>query len=115
MQEPDILERLQDILDAIGKIEGFTAGKNLDDLREDAMLDMAVQRCIEIISEASRCIPGEVKAKHDEIPWRNIAGIGNVLRHGYHSIDHSVLWSVVTDDLQPLKQAVVLMKAEHDA
>jgi uncharacterized protein with HEPN domain len=63
-----------------------------------------VQRGIEIISEASRHLSDELKARHPEIPWPKVAGIGNVLRHDYEHVAHDVLWRVVRDDLPPLER-----------
>lgn len=67
-----------------------------------------------IALEASRRIPADLKAKHTEIPWADIAGVGNILRHGYDSLDHAVIWSVVENDLPPLKAAVEAMLKEID-
>lgn len=64
-----------------------------------------VERGIEIISEASRHLPDDLKARHPEIPWPKVSGIGNVLRHEYQKIAHDVLWHVVQDDLPPLERA----------
>ena len=70
-----------------------------------------MQRGIEIISEASRHLSSELKARHPKIPWQNVAGIGNVLRHGYEDIAAPVLWKLVRDDL-PVLEAVC--RAELD-
>ena len=54
---------------------------------------------MEIVSEASRHLPDELKARHAEIPWKNLAGIGNILRHAYDKIAPDVLWKLVQADL----------------
>jgi hypothetical protein len=69
--------RLEHILEAIGEIEGFAAGRTLQDYLSQGWLRLATQRGIEIVSEASRHLADDIKAKHPEIPWRDIAGIGN--------------------------------------
>ena len=56
-------------------------------------------RGVEIISEASRHLTNELKARHPEIPWQKVAGIGNVLRHNYESIAAPVIWKLVKADL----------------
>ena len=70
-----------------------------------------MQRAIEIISEAVRRIPDELKARRREIDWRSIAGIGNVLWHEYHTISDRVIWDVVEKDLHSLKMAVEAITA----
>jgi uncharacterized protein with HEPN domain len=102
----DIPSRLEDILDAITDVEAFVAGRSFDDYLADTMLRLATERCVEIISEASRHIPLDMKARHPEVPWQNVADIGNVLRHGYQSIDHRIMWEVVTKHVMPLRDAV---------
>ena len=65
------------------------------DFRKDWLLRHGAQRAIEIISEASRHVPAQLKAMHRNIRWRSIAGIGNVLRHEYHAISDQVIWKVI--------------------
>lgn len=84
--------RLEHILEAIRDIKGFAGGKSLQDYLGEAWLPLATQRGIEIISEASRHVSDHLKARHSRIPWRDIAAIGNILRHGYDSLDHYVVW-----------------------
>ncbi|HET6466865.1 MAG TPA: HepT-like ribonuclease domain-containing protein [Geminicoccaceae bacterium] len=83
MKGGDPIVRLDHLLAAVAEIRLFTAGKDHAAYEADPMLRRAVERCIEIISEASRHIPAELKAAHPGIPWRAVAGIGNVLRHEY--------------------------------
>jgi uncharacterized protein with HEPN domain len=64
-----------------------------------------IARGLEIISEASRHLPEDMKARHPEIPWRKVAGIGNVLRHEYTRVAADALWRLVRDDLAALDQA----------
>ena len=64
-----------------------------------------VERGVEIISEASRHLPDDLKARNPEIPWQKVAGIGNILRHNYESIAAPVLWKLVQADLPALKKA----------
>ena len=102
----DLLSRLEDILEAIDEAQRFTAGMRFEDYLANPLVRRGVERCIEIVSEASRHIPAKRKAAHPQVPWRNIADIGNVLRHGYRLVDHKVIWSVVGDHLPALHQGV---------
>lgn len=83
--------RLQHILDAIEAIEHDTTGKTLDDCLADRMLRDAVERSFERVSEASRHIPSSFEALHPDVPWRQIAALGNVLRHEYDAIEDQVI------------------------
>jgi uncharacterized protein with HEPN domain len=103
---------LDDILDAIDWIERITAGKSFADYRADRPLRDAVERNIERISEASRRLPDELKGRHPQLPWRQIAQVGNILRHGYRRVDHAMVWEIVELDLPPLRIAVERMLAE---
>jgi uncharacterized protein with HEPN domain len=101
---------LAEILDAIDGIDKHTAGKSLKDFKQDWLLRLAVQRALEIISEASRHLPDDLLPLAPDIPWKQIHGIGNVLRHEYHKIADDVIWSVIEQHLNPLKAAVQKMQ-----
>jgi uncharacterized protein with HEPN domain len=62
------------------------------------------ERGVEIASEANRHLTAELKARRSEIRWPKVAGIGNVLRHGYENISAPVIWALVRDDLPPLER-----------
>jgi uncharacterized protein with HEPN domain len=101
-------------LEAIEGIENSVRGKTIDDFSADWLLRHGVQRGIEIISEAARRIPAELQAAQPEVPWAQIMGIGNVLRHEYHRVSDIVVWNVVQDRLQPLRLAVEAIDASLD-
>ena len=95
-----------DILEALNRVDQVTHGKTLADFEASWKLQYLVQRAIEIISEASRAIPDDLKALRPEIPWNSVKGIGNVLRHEYRGISNPLIWRVVTDELPRLRIAV---------
>jgi uncharacterized protein with HEPN domain len=103
--------RLADILDAIDGIQTATADVEFANYVASWEKRRAVERGIEIISEASRHIPDELKASFPAIPWRDIASIGNLLRHAYHHVDDRIIWNVVKEHLPPLRRAVEDMMA----
>jgi uncharacterized protein with HEPN domain len=109
MSFQDLPSRLEDILDAIQEIESFVGEKSYDDYLADRMLRLALERCVEIISEASRHIPAEMKAAHPEVPWKRVTGIGNILRHAYPSIDPHIIWDVATHHVGALQNAAAQM------
>ena len=104
-KKPDL--RVRHMLDAISAIQKYTAGKSLEEFREDDLVRSLVERKLEIISEAARHIPENVLSKYPQIPWKSIKGIGNVLRHEYHEVLPAALWAVVEKDLAPLNEAVL--------
>jgi uncharacterized protein with HEPN domain len=69
--------------EAIESIEQFIAGMTEAGFLADRKTQAAVERCIEIVPEASRRLPEEMRSRHAEIPWRKVAGVGNILRHEY--------------------------------
>jgi uncharacterized protein with HEPN domain len=77
---------LQDILHHIELASSFTETVGFEAFRDDTMRLYAVTRCLEIISEASRRLSEEVKARHADIPWKNMAGAGNIYRHDYEDV-----------------------------
>lgn len=88
-------------------IEDLLDGKTYDDFRSDRIVRAAFERFIEIISEASRHIPTELKDKAPDVPWARVRAIGNPLRHAYHEIDSETLWNLHADgELASLAEAV---------
>lgn len=94
------------MLEAISNIETDTASHDFESFRKDRRVRQLVERNLEIISEASRRLPQDLKDAERQIPWRAIAGIGNVIRHDYHDTYPTVLWETCAKDLRPLKSAL---------
>ena len=99
------------ILDAIANIEADIAGLDRDRFTADRRARQLVERNLEIISEASRRLPDDLKAGERDVPWKDVATIGNVLRHDYHSSHPRILWETCNKDLGPLKAAVERMRS----
>ncbi len=97
--------RLSDMIEACERVESVLDNLSLEAFEGDWQRQWLVQRGIEIISEASRHLSAEIKERRPAIPWSKVAGIGNVLRHGYEQISAPVLWKLVREDLPPLKEA----------
>ncbi|GAA4111357.1 DUF86 domain-containing protein [Aminobacter aganoensis] len=103
---------LAEILDALDGIKAATADKTLQDFQDNWLLKHGVQRGIEIISEAARHLPDELLERAPDVPWKQVRGIGNVLRHEYHKIADPIVWAVVTDHLPGLRSAVQRLLAD---
>jgi uncharacterized protein with HEPN domain len=108
--------RLQDIREEISGVRDATAGLGFETFEEVWVLRRASERALEIISEASRHIPDDWKRLEPDIPWRQIAGIGNVLRHDYEGISSRVVWDIVEIHLAPLDEAArrLLVRIEDE-
>jgi len=103
-------DRLRHIVEALDAIQQFTRGRSQAEFDRDAMLRDAVERNLERLSEASRYIPVELTALRPEVPWRQVADLGNTLRHAYDRIAAERIWAIVLDDLPPLRAAIVALR-----
>jgi uncharacterized protein with HEPN domain len=79
---------------------------NYDALRDDLRATYAITRCLEIISEASRRLPDELKARHPSIAWRDMAAAGNVCRHEYEDVAVREVWDTLSHHLLPLRAVI---------
>ena len=100
------LTALRDIAHHIDLAVHFAASFDYDRFRDDLRTVYAVTRCLEIISEASRRLPDEFKARHPTIRWKEMAGAGNVYRHNYEDVAASYVWTTVQNHLPPLRAVI---------
>jgi len=98
-------QRLRDIVDNIDAIREFTARMDRADFAADRKTLYAVVRALEIISEAARRLPEEIKSRHLAIDWIAVAAAGNIYRHEYEAVDESLIWHTVRHDLAHLRTA----------
>jgi uncharacterized protein with HEPN domain len=101
--------RLTDIRDEIAGIRALTKDATAQSFAESWAMTRATQHALLIIAEAAKHIPPELKDAHPNVPWQKIHGLGNMLRHEYRRIDPSIIWSVITEQLDGLDQAVAAM------
>lgn len=97
---------LRDIRDNVALAKSFLLGSSIEQFRTDVRTVYAVTRCLEIISEATRRLPADLKARHPQIRWRKIAEAGSVYRHGYDEVVDHRLWDTVDQSLDPLLHVV---------
>jgi uncharacterized protein with HEPN domain len=97
---------LEDILHHFDLATEFVGESGSDEFEADLLRIYAVTRCLEVISEASRRLPDELKARHPQIAWREMAGAGNVYRHDYQDGAARRIWQTVRIALPPLRDVV---------
>ena len=97
-------QRLRDILDNIDLVGTFTSGLAYTDFESDRKTVYAVIRALEIISEATRRLPGELKGRYPDIDWAAVAAAGNVYRHEYEGIDEALIWYTARSGTQALRR-----------
>lgn len=99
---------LAQVLERIDRILEFTA-EGKEAFFADVRTQDAVIRNFEVIGEAVKRIPDDYRADHPTIPWRELAGLRDVLIHQYEGVSLNEVWRMIEKDLQPLRQAIVAM------
>lgn len=97
---------LEDILEAIGKIRTYTAGMSADSFAADNKTLDAVLRNLEVIGEAVKSMPDEIRSQHQQVEWKKIAGLRDILIHQYFGIDVEIVWDVVHNKLPELERQI---------
>lgn len=105
----DARVHIADILESIARIEEYTVGVSREDFLLGAQVQDAVLRRLEIIGEAVKHVPQELRTAHPDVPWKEIAGLRDVLIHEYFGVKPERIWKVVSRDLPELKCLVQLI------
>ena len=112
MTRREFRDFLDDILGAIALIETMTKGMSFEEFSSRNEVFLAVVKLIEVIGEAVKNIPDEVRVSYAQVPWRNMAGMRTKLVHDYWAIDERVIWQVVIKELPRLQETVIQMVKE---
>jgi len=97
---------LKDILEAMAAIEKFVAGMEFEDFKNDDRTSSAVIRKFEIIGEAIKHIPDEIRNKYPQIKWKQMAGMRDRLIHFYFGVKYDLVWHTIKDVIPKVKPIV---------
>ena len=109
MKKREYRDYLHDILDAVNDIESFVEGMSFDQFEKDRKTMNAVVRSIEIIGEAAKNIPVDMREGYGNLPWKKMTAMRDKVIHAYFGVNTKTLWSTVKNDLPPLRQLVQKM------
>jgi len=99
----EFLDYLEDVLTSMDKAENFVQGMSYDDFLTDDKTSYATLRALEIIGEAVKKVPQEVRKRYPDIPWAEMAGMRDKLIHDYFGVNLQTVWGTVKKDIPALK------------
>ncbi len=97
---------IRDVLEAIEKIEKYTRDMGFEEFAKDELVQDGVVRNLEVVGEAVKQIPEHVKDRKPGVEWRKIAGLRDILIHGYFGVDLEIVWDIVKRKLPEFKEKV---------
>ncbi len=98
---------IEDIINSIKKIKRYTAGMSFGDFIRDEKTIDAVIRNLEVVGEAAKNVPEEIRQKYPQIPWKEVAGMRDRLIHAYFGVDLEIVWQTIVSDLPKLESELV--------
>ena len=108
----EFLDYIEDILDGMSKADLLLEGVSYSQFESDFRINFAVVRSLEIIGEAAKRVPDEVRQKYPDIPWKGMAGMRDRIIHGYDNVDLQIVWDVVMRDIPQIKPKIELILIE---
>ncbi len=110
----EFLDHVEDILDAMEKAEILLEGVTFDRFEADFRINFAVVRALEIIGEATKRLPKELRQRYPELPWRGMAGMRDRIIHGYDTVDLQIVWDVVRGDIPQIKPRIQQILSDYE-
>jgi uncharacterized protein with HEPN domain len=115
MTEMEALDYIEDIIEAVEKVERYTDGMDYETFREDELTVDAVLRNFEVIGEAAKSVPEDIREEHEDVPWSEMAGMRDKLIHGYGTIDLRIVWTTIEEDISTLADRLEAVKADIES
>jgi len=103
---------INDILEAINRIESYTTNLSFDGFSKSRLYQDAIVRNLEIIGEAVKRLPKELIEKYPDIEWKKIAGLRDILIHAYFGIDTEIVWDVVQNKIPEIKHQILFIQSK---
>jgi uncharacterized protein with HEPN domain len=110
----EFLDFVEDILDGMNKAEALLEGVNYSRFETDFRINFAVVRALEIIGEAAKRLPDDLRQRYPDIPWKGMSGMRDRIIHGYDNVDLQIVWDVVKRDIPQIKPKIELILAEYE-
>ena len=109
----EFLDHIEDAINAMSKAETFIEGINFDSFSKDEKTIFAVIRALEVLGEAVKRIPNEIREQYAQIPWRAMAGMRDKLIHGYNQVNLALVWETVKTHIPSVKPTFQKILEDH--
>jgi uncharacterized protein with HEPN domain len=109
----EYLDHVEDILDAMDKAEVLLEGVTFNQFETDFRINFAVVRALEIIGEATKRLPEELRKEYPQVPWKGMPGMRDRIIHGYDNVDLQIVWDVVKRDIPNIRPAIRRILEDH--
>lgn len=112
-QPDDAFRYVEDILNEMQIVQDLVEDLSFAEFEEDQRTRRAVVRCLEVIGEAAKQVPDEVRDRHDRVPWREMAGMRDRLIHAYRDVDLELVWQAITEEIPEVQPHLVAILEEE--
>jgi uncharacterized protein with HEPN domain len=110
----EFLDFIEDILDGMNKAETLLEGVSYSQFETDFRINFAVVRALEIIGEAAKRLPDDLRQRYPDIPWKGMAGMRDRIIHGYDNVDLQIVWDVVKSDIPQIKPKIEWILIDYE-
>jgi uncharacterized protein with HEPN domain len=113
MSERAYLDFLEEIRDYLVKAQAFVIGMSFNDFLADEKTCLAVSHALQIVGEAAKKLPPELRERYPDLPWRDITGMRDKLVHDYRKVDLRIVWETVTEEAPALEAEIRSLLAKE--